>query len=110
MQVQVSQKSLPSWRLISLLSLISSLSGILLSFFLFHFSSVFFAEQMHSVNISKDSRYALINQRPNETQLWDIASRTALARYVGHKVEQDVIGNCFGGATETFVVTGSEGE
>jgi len=52
----------------------------------------------------------LVTSRPNETQLWDIASRTALASYVGHKVENNVIGNCFGGATEAFVITGSEGE
>lgn len=61
-----------------------------------------------SVCISADSRFALINARPDEAQLWDIASQTLLSRFNGHKSSNLVIKSCFGGVERSFVVSGSE--
>lgn len=63
-----------------------------------------------SVCISADSRYALINARPNESQLWDIGAQTLVGRYSGHKAQDLVIKSCFGGVEKSFVISGSEGE
>ncbi|CAO1634740.1 unnamed protein product [Parajaminaea phylloscopi] len=69
---------------------------------------VFLTEEMMSVAISSDSRYLLINQRPDEAQLWDIEDRTLVSTYTGHSVGRDMIRCCFGGSAESFIATGSE--
>ncbi|KAK0525979.1 hypothetical protein OC834_004966 [Tilletia horrida] len=66
-------------------------------------------EEMTCASISKDSRYVLINKRPNETQVWDIELQEAVQVYQGHTIFQNVIGACFGGAEKSnFIITGSE--
>lgn len=68
----------------------------------------YMVQEMNSVCVSDDSRYALINQRPNESQLWDIQQRCLVSSYTGHRITRDMIRCCFGGSEESFVASGSE--
>ncbi|KAN0064822.1 hypothetical protein ACQY0O_001879 [Thecaphora frezii] len=70
--------------------------------------SVYLREEMNSVCISRDSRYALINHRPNEVQLWNIERQTMVRSYTGHTMTKHVIRCGFGGNDENFIVSGSE--
>ncbi|CAD6888012.1 unnamed protein product [Tilletia laevis] len=66
-------------------------------------------EEMTCVSISKDSRFVLLNKRPNETQVWDIELAEVVQVYQGHTIFKNMIGACFGGAEKNnFIVTGSE--
>ena len=58
--------------------------------------------------MSGDSRYALINVRPSELQMWDISRQSLVRRFNGHRLIEHVIGCGFGGIDENFVVSGSE--
>lgn len=66
--------------------------------------------EVTSVNISRDSRFALINHRPGELQVWDIRQRTLVSKFAGHRLSRDMIRSCFGGSAQSFVASGSEGE
>ncbi|KDN53451.1 WD40 repeat-like protein [Tilletiaria anomala UBC 951] len=70
--------------------------------------SIYMAEEMSSVKISEDSRYALINQRPNEARLWDIEHQSMVSRYFGHQMTKHIIRSCFGGVDKSFIISGSE--
>ncbi|OAX83082.1 hypothetical protein ACJ72_02570 [Emergomyces africanus] len=63
-----------------------------------------------SVNISRDSRYMLLNTSECEMQLIDIESREVVRQYLGQKPGSFnyIIRSTFGGAAENFVVSGSE--
>jgi WD40 repeat protein len=63
-----------------------------------------------SVRISQDSRFLLINKIDGEAQLIDIATRDAIQKYTGHTGGDFLIRCAFGGADESFVISGSEGE
>ena len=62
-----------------------------------------------SVHISSDSRYALINTAAQEVELWDLIECGIVRKFVGHQQKNYVIRSCFGGASENFVLSGSEG-
>jgi hypothetical protein len=70
--------------------------------------SIYMKDEMTSVSFSEDSRHVLINQRPNEAQMWDFVRQSLVQRYTGHHIHNFVIRSCFGGAEESFVVSGSE--
>lgn len=61
-----------------------------------------------SVSISEDSRHLLVNKRDGEAQLIDLASRVSVQKFLGHTGGDCVIRASFGGANESFVVSGSE--
>lgn len=63
-----------------------------------------------SVSITEDSKYLLVNKQDGEAQLYNIINRAAVQKYVGHSVGEYVIRSVFGGAHESFVISGSEGE
>lgn len=65
--------------------------------------------QPTSVNISQDSRFLLVNLVDGEAQLIEIATREPIQKYTGHKGGECVIRSAFGGANESFVISGSEG-
>lgn len=62
------------------------------------------------VNISRDSKYMLVNMADNELQLFDINTAEVVRRFSGQKQGEFVIRSCFGGADENLVISGSEGK
>ncbi|MCJ1352963.1 MAG: hypothetical protein MMC33_002947 [Icmadophila ericetorum] len=60
------------------------------------------------VNISRDSKYMLVNMADNELQLFDINTAEVIRRFSGQKQGEYVIRSCFGGADENLVISGSE--
>lgn len=73
-------------------------------------AAVYSEQEMTSVAISSDSRFAIVNRRPNDAQLWDIENRLLLGSYSGHSLAQHMVRACFGGSEQSFVASGSEGE
>ncbi|KAM0492131.1 hypothetical protein ACHAP8_010128 [Fusarium lateritium] len=61
-----------------------------------------------SVNISQDSRHLLINKSDGEAQLIDLVTRNSVQKFFGHTGGDYMIRSSFGGANESFVVSGSE--
>jgi len=61
-----------------------------------------------SVSISQDSRYLLVNKTDGEAILVDIATRDTIQKYRGHGGGDFVLRSDFGGANESFVISGSE--
>lgn len=61
-----------------------------------------------SVNISQDSRHLLVNKQDGEAQLIDLATKTAVHKFLGHTGGDYLIRSAFGGANESFVMSGSE--
>jgi WD repeat-containing protein 26 len=62
-----------------------------------------------SVSISQDSRTILVSKTSGEAQLFDIETRKPIKLFTGQKGGQFVIRSAFGGANESFVISGSEG-
>ena len=65
--------------------------------------------QLTSVSISADSRYALVNHAPDELLLWDLHAQRHVRTFAGQRQPRHVIRSCFGGVDEAFIVSGSEG-
>jgi WD40 repeat protein len=70
--------------------------------------SVYLWDELTSVTFSDDSRHILVNQRPNESQIWNVQRQCLIMRLNGHKVQKHVIRSCFGGVERSFVISGSE--
>ncbi|KAJ3503248.1 hypothetical protein NLJ89_g8518 [Agrocybe chaxingu] len=71
-------------------------------------STIFFEDGLTSIRITKDSRFALINCAPSGLELWDICEGRKVEAYAGPKQERTVIGSCFGGEEEKYIISGSE--
>ncbi|KAI9828590.1 MAG: hypothetical protein M1826_005972 [Phylliscum demangeonii] len=65
-------------------------------------------ENLTCVSVSRDSRHMLVNLANNEIQLLDLETAEVVHRFVGQQQGQFVIRSSFGGATESFVISGSE--
>ncbi|KAH8881530.1 WD domain-containing protein [Thozetella sp. PMI_491] len=61
-----------------------------------------------SISVSHDSRFLLVNQVDGIAQLIDIASRESIQKYTGGMGGEYTIRSSFGGANESFVISGSE--
>ncbi|KAK1835396.1 WD40-repeat-containing domain protein [Podospora conica] len=61
-----------------------------------------------SVSISQDSRFLLVNKSDGEAQLIDMVTRDVIQKYRGHVGGEYMIRSGFGGANESFVISGSE--
>ncbi|KAM0283396.1 hypothetical protein ACHAQH_002519 [Verticillium albo-atrum] len=61
-----------------------------------------------SVSISVDSRHLLVNKQNGEAQLIDMVARKPVQKFLGHTGGDCLIRSAFGGANESFVVSGSE--
>ncbi|KAG5942284.1 hypothetical protein E4U53_007278 [Claviceps sorghi] len=64
--------------------------------------------QPTSLSISQDSRSLLVNKADGEAQLINLATRSTMHKFVGHRMGRFIIRSSFGGANESFVVSGSE--
>ncbi|KAH6655308.1 WD domain-containing protein [Truncatella angustata] len=64
--------------------------------------------RLTSVTISADSRYLLINHQSGLAELFDLALKEHVTSYTGHTGGDFVIRSAFGGANESFVISGSE--
>lgn len=62
-----------------------------------------------SLSISGDSRFLLINFADNRLRMLDIETCETVKEFRGQKQGHFVIRGAFGGATENFVISGSEG-
>ncbi|KAF4445577.1 hypothetical protein F53441_10709 [Fusarium austroafricanum] len=61
-----------------------------------------------SVSISQDSRHLLVNRSDGEAQLIDLLTRNSVQKFFGHTGGDYLIRCSFGGANESFVLSGSE--
>ncbi|KAL2261491.1 hypothetical protein VTK26DRAFT_3936 [Humicola hyalothermophila] len=61
-----------------------------------------------SLAISRDSRHVLVNKTDNEALLIDLETRVTKQKFTGHSGGQFTIRSGFGGANESFVISGSE--
>jgi hypothetical protein len=67
-------------------------------------------KNLASVSISSDSRSLLINKTDGEARMLDIDTRETIRIFnTGDRVGKFIIRASFGGANESFVITGSEG-
>lgn len=64
--------------------------------------------RLTSVSISADSRFVLINHKNAVAQLFDLALKEPVQSYTGHTGGEFIIRTAFGGANESFVISGSE--
>lgn len=69
---------------------------------------IYLKDELTSVVFSDDSTEILVNQRPNESQIWNVERQCLVMRLNGHKVQRHVIRSCFGGIERSFVISGSE--
>lgn len=66
--------------------------------------------RLTSITISADSRFLLINHQSGLAELFDLVLREHAQSYTGHKGGECMIRSGFGGANESFVISGSEGK
>jgi WD40 repeat protein len=66
--------------------------------------------KMTSVKISSDSKHMLVGMNENKIRLMVMDTGETLQTFDGHKQANYMIRSVFGGADESFVVSGSEGE
>lgn len=66
--------------------------------------------RLTSVEISRDSMRMLVGLNENKIKIFSIDNGEPLQEFEGHKQKEYMIRSAFGGAQETFVVSGSEGE
>lgn len=65
--------------------------------------------RLTSITISADSRFLLINRQSGLAELFDLALKESVQSYTGHTGGDYMIRSGFGGANESFVISGSEG-
>ena len=68
------------------------------------------ASKMTCINISRDSRYVLVNMADNEVQLFDLETADIVRRFLGQKQSEFVLRSAFGGADQNLIISGSEGD
>lgn len=69
-----------------------------------------FASRITCITPSRDSRTVLISVAEGEVQMIDIENRYVIRKFKGLHQGTNIIRNCFGGAAENFVLSGSRGE
>lgn len=68
-----------------------------------------FSSKITCITASKDSRTALINIVEGEVHMIDIEERYTVRKFKGPSQDDNIIRNCFGGASENFALSGSKG-
>lgn len=67
------------------------------------------SSRVTAISISSDSVYALLNLAAGEVHMFDLHTRDTVRKFVGQQQGTYMVRNCFGGAAENFVLSGSEG-
>lgn len=62
------------------------------------------------ITASRDNRTILISLEEGLVQMVDLEERCVVKRYVSVEQDKHIIRNCFGGAAENFVLSGSKGQ
>ena len=68
------------------------------------------SSKITSITPSADSRTVLVNIAEGEVQMIDIENRYTIRKFKGLSQGRNIIRNCFGGAAENFVLSGSKGK
>lgn len=68
-----------------------------------------FSSKITCITPSRDSRTVLISVAEGEVQMVDIENRFVMRKFKGLHQGTNIIRNCFGGAAENFVLSGSRG-
>ena len=63
-----------------------------------------------AISASNDSTSVLLNLAAGEVHLFDLLNRETYRKFIGQEQGTFMVRNCFGGAAENFVLSGSEGE
>lgn len=63
--------------------------------------------ELTSVEVSRDSKYAIVSHAPKEILYLELESGSIIRKFEGHDQGQYVLRSCFGGATENFVLSGT---
>lgn len=66
--------------------------------------------KMTCINVSRDSRYVLVNMANDEVQLFDLESANIVRRFMGQKQAEYVLRSAFGGGDQNLIISGSEGK
>ena len=69
-----------------------------------------FTSKITCITPSEDSQTVLVNIAEGEVQMIDLVERYAIRKFKGLSQGRNIIRNCFGGAAENFVLSGSKGE
>ncbi|OBT85890.1 hypothetical protein VE02_04492 [Pseudogymnoascus sp. 03VT05] len=64
--------------------------------------------KLTSVSVSKDSKYLLVSKIDGEALLFSVEDRKSIRTFAGQKAGKFIIRSDFGGADESFVISGSE--
>jgi len=71
------------------------------------------ASSITSLTISDDGKFLLVNISSKagfneEIHVWDLETKTQVKKYRGQKQTKYIIQSCFGGADQSFILSGSE--
>ncbi|OBT68889.1 hypothetical protein VE03_02157 [Pseudogymnoascus sp. 23342-1-I1] len=64
--------------------------------------------KLTSVSITRDSKYILVSKVDGEACLFSVEDRKSIRTFAGQKAGNFIIRSAFGGADESFVISGSE--
>lgn len=67
-----------------------------------------FSSRPTSVSISNDSKHLIVNKRDGEAHMLDLVQKSLVRKFMGHTGGDHLIRCAFGGANESFVISGSE--
>lgn len=71
--------------------------------------SILLGSRVTGITASMDSVHVLINMAAGEVQMFNLDTREYAKKFVGQVQGSFMVRNCFGGAAENFVLSGSEG-
>lgn len=69
-----------------------------------------FQNEISHVEVTKDSKYALVNSKPEELYLYNLQTLAVERKYIGNLHHKFIIRSCFGGMNENFIISGSHDE